>query len=308
MFSTEPFHDGEIAIQERTGEREFALMNSVSVKNEILRAALSFIERQSLIVVATEDSDKNLWASILFGKQGFVRAENTKELHVALNQVQFINGDPVLTNIENDPRVGALMIELDTRRRLKINGRASSQDENELTIAVEESFPLCPKYIQRRKVRLPEEQSQLDQTVSAVSGTKLGKQEVTLIQNSDTMFSATSNPHGNLDVSHRGGKPGFVRVLNETTLRVPDFAGNSMFNSLGNLQLNDKAGVIILDFAGRQSLQITGRAAVLLDQNDPENETGGTNRFWTFTVERWQRSSIPAVELEFIDASPFNPK
>lgn len=308
MFSNDPFHDGEVDIQERTGERDIALMNSVSVKDEILSAALSFIERQSLIVVATEGSDKNLWASILFGKPGFVRAESTKELHVSLSQAQIIDGDPVLTNIENDPRVGALMIELDTRRRLKINGRATSHDENELTIKVEESFPLCPKYIQRRKVRLPEEGSQPEQSVSTESGTKLGEQEVALIQSSDTMFCATSNPQGNLDVSHRGGKPGFVRVLNETTLRVPDFAGNSMFNSLGNLQLNDKAGVLIMDFAGRQSLQITGRAEVLLDQDDPENETGGTNRFWTFTVERWQRSTIPAVELEFIDASPFNPK
>lgn len=308
MFSKEPFHDGEIDMQERTGEREIARMNSVSVKDEILSAALSFIERQSLIVVATQDSNENLWASVLFGKPGFVQAKSTKELHVLLSQAHFISGDPVLANIENDCRVGALMIELDTRRRLKINGRTTAHDENELTIAVEESFPLCPKYIQRRKVRLPEEGSPLEQTISTVSGTKLGNQEVNLIQNSDTMFSATSNPHGNLDVSHRGGKPGFVRVLNDTTLRVPDFAGNSMFNSLGNLQLNDKAGVIILDFASRQSLQIAGRAEVLLDQDDPDNETGGTHRFWTFTVERWLRGTIPAVEIEFIDASPFNPK
>ena len=307
MFSDGPFHEGELDIQERTGERDIAMMNSVAVKSEILGGALNFIDRQPLIVVASEDSNGDLWASMLFGKPGFMHAPSTRELHIDLTQSVGIEGDPLLTNISDEPRVGTLLIELDTRRRLKINGRVSTHTEEQLLIAVEESFPLCPKYIQRRKVRLPDDKNAIVST-SLARGTTLGAEEKALIKNSDTMFAATSNPEGNLDISHRGGKQGFVSVVDGKQLRVPDFPGNSMFNSFGNLQLNDKTAVIILDFAARQSLQISGRAAVLLDQEDPNGETGGTNRFWTLDVEHWQRATIPAFELEFIDASPFNPK
>lgn len=307
MFSDGPFHEGELDIQERTGERDIAMMNSVAVKSEILGGALNFIDRQPLIVVASEDSTGDLWASMLFGKPGFMHAPSTRELHIDLTQSVGIEGDPLLTNISDEPRVGTLLIELDTRRRLKINGRVSTHTEEQLLIAVEESFPLCPKYIQRRKVRLPDDKNAIV-TTSLARGTTLGAEEIALIKNSDTMFAATSNPEGNLDISHRGGKQGFVSVVDGKQLRVPDFPGNSMFNSFGNLQLNEKTGVIILDFAARQSLQISGRAAVLLDQEDPNGETGGTNRFWTLDVEHWQRATRPAFELEFIDASPFNPK
>lgn len=308
MCSEGPFHEGEIEIQERTGERESARMNSVAIKSEILRGALQFIERQPLIALASVDPTGDLSASIIFGNPGFMHAPTTKELHIDLQNAQLINGDQFLKNLKTDPRIGALIIELDTRRRLKINGRDSSTLEDKLILAVEESFPLCPKYIQRRKVSLPEAGDALEQLLPEATGTELGEEEITLIQNSDTMFAATSNPAGNLDISHRGGKKGFVRVVNGKRLRVPDFPGNSMFNSFGNLQLYDKSGVIILDFANRQCLQISGRAAVLLDEDDAENETGGTNRFWTLDVEHWHRANLPAVELEFIDSSPFNPK
>jgi hypothetical protein len=307
MFSDGPFHSGELDIQDRTGERDIAMMNSVAIKSEILAGALNFIDRQPLIVFASEDSNGDLWASMLFGKPGFMHAPSTRELHIDLTQSVGIEDDPLLTNISDEPRVGTLLIELDTRRRLKINGRVSTHSEEQLLIAVEESFPLCPKYIQRRKVRLPEDKIATG-THSVFKGTRLGAEEIALIENSDTMFAATSNPQGNLDVSHRGGKQGFVRVVDGKQLRVPDFAGNSMFNSFGNLQLNDKTGVIILDFAARQSLQISGRAAVLLNQEDPAGETGGTNRFWTLDIEHWQRAKMPVFELEFIDSSPFNPK
>lgn len=308
MDSEGPYHKGEIAIQEAVGERAQALMNSVVIKDEILTGAINFIERQPLMVLATENANGQLWASMLFGKPGFIRALSTKELLVDLLQAKEIDGDPFLDNLAGNPRIGALLIELDTRRRLKINGRVARQNEQEILIAVEESFPLCPKYIQRRKVRLPEDGLPHKQSPELATGTSLGAEELELIANCDTMFSATSNPQGNLDISHRGGKPGFVRAIHATRLRVPDFAGNSMFNSFGNLQLNDRAGVIMLDFAGRQCLQICGGATVLLAQSDTQNETGGTNRFWELEVENWQRTTIPAIELEFLDASPHNPK
>ena len=69
-------------------------------------------------------------------------------------------------------------------------------------------------------------------------------------------------PHGGekrtVDVSHRGGKPGFVRVGDDGTLTIPDFVGNFLFNTLGNLLLNPRAGLVIADFGTGDMLFLSG--------------------------------------------------
>jgi uncharacterized protein len=306
-----PFHQGEIEVQKRAGESARARANGAVVKSEILEGALSFIARQPMVAVGTEASDGSLWASVIFGAIGFMRADDSHTVHIDLEQAAVAKGDPVLVNLSDDDRIGTLMIELETRRRLKINGRAAFVS-NDLVISVEKSFPLCPKYIQRRKVRVV---SGLDSSKnqSFSGGVELGLPEVELIANCDTLFVASSyaeiaaaNYAANIDVSHRGGNPGFSKVVSPRRIRVPDYAGNGMFNTFGNLQLNNRAGAIFIDFASQQALQVTGVAEVLFDQEDSENQTGGTNRFWTLDIERWQRFTLPGAEVEFLDYSPFN--
>lgn len=308
MTGKGPYHEGEIAIQNATGEREFAIRNSAAIRGEIFGGALDFVERQSLVAVGSESAEGRLWASVLFGRPGFMRAPGTKELHINLNESVLLSGDPVVDYLRNDPRIAMLIIELETRRRLKVNGNVTGfGDNDQLDIAVLESFPLCPKYIQRRAVQsLGTDQSTSEEPY--FSGTAFGEGEVEVIRQSDTMFVVTAHPSGHLDVSHKGGRKGFIEVVGEKMLRIPDFFGNSMFRSFGNLQIDDRASVVILDFAGRRSLQISGRARVLLDQPDPANQTGGSDRFWTLQVEYWQRGVIPALELQFFDYSPFLPK
>jgi hypothetical protein len=304
-----PYHEGEIDIQNRTGERERAARNGGVIKDEILEGALGFIERQPFMVVASESPDKKLWASMVFGKAGFVRATTKSEVRLNLRQTLLMGGDQVLQNLKKCRRIGGLFIELETRRRLKVNGEVIFLNQDELGVLVKESFPLCPKYIQRRKLKpLQTAGADENQTTTPTTGKILSSAEIDLIGKCDTMFASTSHPERGLDVSHRGGAPGFVKVANESQLRVPDYAGNSMFNSFGNLQFDDRAGVILVDFATSASLQIFGRAKVLLDQEDSEGESGGTKRFWTLDVESWLKSTIPTSELEFFDYSPFNPK
>jgi predicted pyridoxine 5'-phosphate oxidase superfamily flavin-nucleotide-binding protein len=306
-----PFHQGELEVQKRAGETARARANGAVVGCEILEGALSFIARQPLVAVGTEASDGSLWASVIFGAIGFMRADDTRTVHVDLTQAAVAKGDPVLENLLYDDRIGTLMIELETRRRLKINGRAALA-ANDLVVSVEKSFPLCPKYIQRRKVRVASgTDSSPEQSLS--SGFELTLSEVELIANCDTLFVASSyadmsaaNHAANIDVSHRGGNPGFAKVVSPKRIRVPDYAGNGMFNTFGNFQLNNRAGAIFVDFAKQQALQVTGVAEVLFDQEDSENQTGGTNRFWTLDIERWQRFGLPGVEVEFLDYSPFN--
>jgi hypothetical protein len=66
-----------------------------------------------------------------------------------------------------------------------------------------------------------------------------------------------------VDVSHRGGKPGFVRLDDDCTLIVPDFSGNCQFNTFGNLELNPRAGMLFVDFDRGNLLYLTGTAEVI---------------------------------------------
>ena len=130
-----------------------------------------------------------------------------------------------------------------------------------------------------------------------------------LVRRADTFFVATAHPSRGTDASHRGGNRGFVKVLDESTLRVPDYRGNSMFNTLGNLALNPHAGLVFPDFENRRLLQLTGTAEILWNQADTAGESGGTGRFWDFHLEHWLETRLPnSIATEFLDYSPYNPK
>jgi len=129
-----------------------------------------------------------------------------------------------------------------------------------------------------------------------------------LIAAADTLFVASRHAQAGADVSHRGGGPGFVRLVDEHTLRIPDFPGNGLFNTLGNLHADPRAGLCILDFERGLLLQLTGTATLLWDQDDTSGQTGGTGRWWEFRVLRWVLRATPrALRWESLDASPFNP-
>jgi predicted pyridoxine 5'-phosphate oxidase superfamily flavin-nucleotide-binding protein len=108
----------------------------------------------------------------------------------------------------------------------------------------------------------------------------------------DTFFVATASgpgvPGGGVDISHRGGPPGFVRVEGEALL-IPDYRGNRYFNTLGNLLLQPRAALLFVDFEGGGLLQLQGSAEVFWDQADlPHAE-----RVWRFEVEGGWRAPSP---------------
>jgi len=304
-----PYHEGELRIQQLAGVPQEAEHIGRAISRTIIRGALKFIAQQSMAVLGSVDDDQNVWASILFGRPGFMTAPDEKTVEFDLSQAGINQHDPFWTNIEQNPQVGMLLIELATRRRLRINGEVSrpSADRLRLALAVAESYPNCPKYIQRRRITIqaldgPNTNSMRD------DGDALGDDQQTLIAAADTFFVASAHPQRGVDASHRGGPPGFVSILDERTLRVPDYVGNSMFNTLGNFSANPRAGLIFLDFDNSRTLQLIGRPEILWDQDDAESRSGGTRRFWLLHVERWRGMSLPAtVRWEFVDYSPFNP-
>lgn len=92
---------------------------------------------------------------------------------------------------------------------------------------------------------------------------RLGLRELAFIGARDTAFLATVNADGWPHVQHRGGPPGFLRVLDDRTLAFADLGGNRQFVSVGNLRDNDRAALMLLDAAARQRLKLLGRVRVL---------------------------------------------
>ncbi len=302
-----PFHRGELAVQERAGETAIARRNGSAISGSVMAGARPFLKQQHMFVLSSSDEKSAMWASIIYGRPGFLASEDGTFLDIDLNQALVDPGDPVWANIRREKRLGSLVIELASRRRIRINGDARLDENLHLRIDVEESFPACPKYITRRHVRIASFET-AEAEGAPTSGIELTDAPFATFSNADTMFVATRSDKGGYDVSHRGGLPGFVKVTGPLTIQWPEYPGNSMFNTLGNLVHNPEAGLAIPDFERGRVLQLTGRAVTLWDQNDPTNKTGGTRRFVEMTVARWQELPLPSnLRAEFLDYSPFNP-
>lgn len=307
MSIQSPYHAGERAVQEKAGESGQGLRVGRIIGNSLSGHALAFMDTQPMAIVGSVDSKADVWASVLLGEPGFMRAVDPRTIEFDLARAYENPHDPLWVNIEQDPRVGLLMIELTTRRRLRVNGRIERVDRECLRLHVEESYPNCPKYIQRR--HLVAVTPEVGRTAASPrTGHSLDASIEGLIGTADTLFVASAAPAGGVDASHRGGNPGFVRVVDARTLRIPDYPGNSMFNTLGNFTVNPRAGLLFIDFEQSRVLQLVGRPEIRWGLDEPPEETGGTGRYWDFDVDRWLETTLPfRVEWDFLDASPFNP-
>lgn len=299
------FHEGERKAQAITGEAGVAARNIAMLRHAVPGGALPFIAQQFMVAVGTVDAAGTVWASMLFGAPGFAHGEDGETIRFDLPSSHRDPLEPAWDNLDEGKPVGLLFIELGTRRRFRVNGVLATRDETGFEVRVREAYANCPKYIQRRRLRRLGEPGPAGQ---AAHGTVLRGNVATLIREADTMFVASRHPTAGADVSHRGGEPGFVRLIDERTLRIPDFPGNSLFNTLGNFLVDPHAGLCVPDFPGGRLLQLTGTAEPHWNENDPDDETGGTHRYWDFHVDRWiLRDAIQQAEWEFLDASPFNP-
>jgi predicted pyridoxine 5'-phosphate oxidase superfamily flavin-nucleotide-binding protein len=306
MSIQSPFHVGELEIQERAGQQADAESNSAMIADKLYAGALYFIRQQQMAIFSTRDTDGHRWASVVFGPKGFLEPDGRESLHIAVPAAERNARDPLWQNLQSDPRLGLLVIELANRRRLRINGDARIT-HGEILLNVTESFPNCPKYITKRELEVelaevPEAKPKLSE------GTDLPAGLQKMLENADMLFLATGNAQRGNDASHRGGSPGFIEVVNKNTLRIPDYPGNGLFNSLGNVAGDPQVGLLIPDFEHGRQLQFTASAEILWDQPDPQGKTGGTNRFVEFTIIRWLERPLPArLKSSAVSYSPYNP-
>ncbi|QMW04215.1 pyridoxamine 5'-phosphate oxidase family protein [Spirosoma foliorum] len=305
-MDTTPFHPGEQQIQARAGEEHIARRNGQLIANRIPNGALKFVEKQPFVVAASLDSQQAMWVSLLAGQSGFLKAESPEVVQLNTDYLLSAKDDRFWANVSYHPVAGLLFIELSSRKRLKVNGRVTvSPNETSLTIRVQEAFPLCPRYIQRREVDVTTLAQPTDQV--SLIGSQLTPELHDWIAGADTFFVGSAHDDDHLDVSHRGGKPGFVQVLDSQTLLIPDYNGNGMFNSMGNFSVNPRAGLLFVNFETGDSLQLTGHADVQFTESAADDPTGGTGRYWQFHLHNWARqSSLSGLNWTFLEYSPFN--
>ncbi len=308
------FHAGERLVQERTGERGTALINSQGISPAIPAAARNFVGQQRWCVVGAADAAGAMWACLLSGEPGFVQAsDDLRRLQVASNDPQGVLASMApIADLQPGQPIAVLLIELQTRRRLRINGHVSQGSAHAsaqaLDVAVGQAFALCPRYIQKRELLPPEAASAPDNSgTAATSGTQLDEAASAWIAGADTLFIASLGPSEDADVSHRGGRPGFVQQLGQV-LRIPDFNGNSMFNTLGNLELESRCGLVFPDFEGARQLQLSGHARVHFGVEAGIDLTGGTGRWIEFRVDSWRSTPLNLPHhWRLLEASPYIP-
>ena len=301
-----PFHAGELAVQERCGVLEpIARVGRVVIRTLMLPDHQELFARLPMLLVGSLDPTRRPWASVLVGSPGFVRALDDRTLRVDARPAP---GDPLERHIAIDAPLGLLGIELATRRRNRLNGTVTALDEAGFTVAVDQSFGNCPQYIQKRSPEWRRPPASFRATRAVVTvGPRLDDVARAIVERADTLFLASAAPGARghagadgVDVSHRGGKPGFVRVRDDgpdgaSVLVLPDFRGNFLFNTLGNVTANPQAGLVVPDFASGDVLQLTGAAHIVWEGEELAS-FDGAERLLVITI---------AAGVRHPDALPF---
>ena len=282
-----PFHEGEKAIQIRTGRRD--AMEAFGRK--VIRSFLpdqhrAFFAQLPFLVVGSVDEDGWPWASIVSGKPGFLSSPDPTQLVVSSD----VSGhDPLAGALRPGAPLGLLGIETTTRRRNRLNARVNSTSAQGFSVLVDQSFGNCPQYIQTRSVDFVRDPATAVERSAPAPFSTLDHATAEFIREADTFYVASfvqakDRPDiEGVDVSHRGGRKGFVKV-DGNTLTVPDYSGNYHFNTLGNFLLNPKAGLIFADFETGDVVMLTGTVELLWEDAPEIMAFKGAERGWRFTL------------------------
>jgi uncharacterized protein len=296
------YHAGELSVQRQAGVEAQARRIGQGIKSTMPPAAQAFLQQQAMVLVGSIDAGGHVWASLLTGKPGFLIPMDERTLRIAATPVF---GDPLRDNLHDQAEVGLLAIELASRRRMRLNGQIECLPDGSFAVRAHQVYANCIKYIQSRtletigtRMRGPDPIRRSDQ---------LTAEQQAWIAHSDSLFIASAHRDGGADVSHRGGNPGFVRVVDARTLIMPDYAGNTMFQTLGNLQANPQAGLLLIDFAGGATLQLAGTARIIWDAERVAGFAGAERLVEMAVAEAVEIADAHPFRSHTVEYSPFNP-
>ena len=311
------FHSGEIDVQKRVGVAErMAEFGKLVVRDHMPQQHQDFYQKLPYLFLGYADQNHDVWASVIASDTHFIDVPNDKSL--IINNQPFL-GDPlnqVLEHFQQNQeqvslRLGLLGIELATRRRNRVSTQLTKVTADKMTLKVLQTLGNCPQYIQKRSFEhVPTTPSH--KNIIAVD--RFDENLSAFIEQADTFFVASSSKTNTAfnydhasegaDVSHRGGKPGFIRVDNDKTLTIPDYSGNNHYNTLGNFEINPSAGLLFLDFKTGDIYTFTGTATTLWDHPDQQHFKGA-ERLWQFRLKKGfvLRNTLP-LRFKLDEMSP----
>jgi predicted pyridoxine 5'-phosphate oxidase superfamily flavin-nucleotide-binding protein len=300
-MTSSPFHEGELAVQRQAGVEQLAAQVGRLIHSYVPAEFGAFLSRRPFVYVASQDESGRVWASVIVGGEGF--ASVLDDHHVLLAAAP-APGDPLESGLSvPEARIGVLAIDFATRQRIRINGVAR-RTEAGILLTVAQAYGNCSKYIQRRVPTGPihapaavshRESVALDRRPHRESEA-LDRRQAALVRGADTFFIASSHPERGADASHRGGRPGFVEVAADgRELSFPDYGGNHMFQTLGNLTVHPSIGLLWLDWAAGSALQVSGRARIVWDPRALQSRPGA-QRLVEVTIDgvREHERAMPA--------------
>ncbi len=263
------FHEGEAQLQRESNVDPEAYDKAVdqAFRPELNPSEVRFVGARTFSMAASVDDAGRPWASALLGQPGelFTVADET----TVLVAPQVIDGDPLFDNVRSTGAMGILYFDPSVRRRAKSLGTGTVEPDGTITYRMHRMFGICTKYIFKREHTPDQEASDgsgIEQQLSPGSvANHLSADDRAQLELADTTFLASHSERFGADPTHRGGPPGFVTVIDDSTVAMPDFPGNGMFQTLGNLLLDNRIGFTSIDFQTGRVLQLTGRGEIRTD-------------------------------------------
>ena len=279
-----PWHAGEVHMQRCAGVADrMGVVGPRVIRRHLIDQHRLFFAELPFVVLGAVDGRGDVWATLRAGTPGFLHSPDPSLLRVEIGRDQT---DPADGGMNDGDAIALLGIQLETRRRNRLNGIVRRNRSEAFEVLVQESFGNCPRFITPRNLEFTRDPS-ITRVGATVELPCLDGASVELILRADTFFVASyvdAERGRRVDVSHRGGRAGFVRI-NGNTLTIPDYAGNMFFNTLGNFLANSRAGLVFVDWRSGDLLQMTGRVDVLTACSEGASFEGA-ERAWRFTPER----------------------
>ncbi|MYM64441.1 flavin-nucleotide-binding protein [Pseudomaricurvus sp. HS19] len=290
-----PWHPGELRLQQQHGSLEvMAELGPRVVRQYMPEQHQRFFRALPLLLFAARANDGQLYASALFGEPGFIRTPDQQHLSISTDGAH--PSDPAVIALQQGAPIGLLGIEFHSRRRNRFNGVVTEHIAGRLTVGCQQSFGNCPKYITRRQ-RLP------NPAYGAFAQQAFHHPDadtLAFVQQADTLFIASGFDDGQrlynrgLDLSHRGGVPGFIKVDEQNRLLFEDYPGNGFFCTLGNLLQNPQAGLLLMDFTRGHLLQLQVHTEIIATASAPRLlRCAITCGRWLLNASPWLWQPLP---------------
>jgi uncharacterized protein len=276
------FHSGELAVQRRAGvAQQAARLSTMVARGELRGGIAAFLANATFAALTARDRAGRLWTSPLVGPPGFLTAASPTSLVIGSTPDA---ADP-LHQLPGGQPVGLIVMDFAARRRLRINGTLTVADDGGLAVDVVQAYGNCPQYIRPRQLGRSGHVNEASTPIRR--GSTLTPEDIAQVQSADTFFLGTTHPEYGNDASHRGGPSGFARA-DARTVSWPDFPGNNMFNSLGNISVDPTAALLFVDFVSGRTLAVAGRAAL-------QWADSGAERSVRLEVDDVVVTSVPAL-------------